>query len=122
MVVICLVIAACSLLFALVLRGQVVSLRKSLAQYADRMEAAERDLHAIRSVVSNRLNTTASELNAMLAKPDADYLAALSEDLLAVQHIVETRGPATINGRPWWHAEPQENGYQYGPQYPMFPE
>ncbi|EGN2541068.1 hypothetical protein IIF27_004802 [Salmonella enterica] len=118
----CIIIAVCAVYYALTQRNQLLKMRRELNQYADRMEAAELDLHAIRSVITNRLNNTGNELKTMLEKPDCFYLETLADDLIEVQKIVETRGPATIGGQPYWHVEPQENGYEYGPQYPMFPK
>ncbi|SFU19031.1 hypothetical protein SAMN05192562_11018 [Kosakonia arachidis] len=102
-------------------RGKLIKTRKELQQYADRMEAAELDLHAIRSVAANLLHNTGQELK-KLEKPDQYFLERLADNLIEVQHIVETRGPATIGGQPYWCVEPQENSYKYSAQYPMFPD
>ncbi|HAV1871869.1 TPA: hypothetical protein JG951_003140 [Enterobacter hormaechei subsp. steigerwaltii] len=115
-------IAVAAVFFAIVQRRHVLEIRKEMKQYADRMEAAELDLHAIRSVVTNRLHNTGVELKNKLQTPDPYFLEALADDLIEVQHIVETRGPSTIGGRPYWQIDPQENSYQYGARYPMFPD
>ncbi|NWJ78789.1 hypothetical protein HX884_03915 [Enterobacter sp. SECR19-1250] len=115
-------IAVAAVFFAIVQRSHVLEIRKEMKQYADRMEAAELDLHAIRSVVTNRLHNTGAELKNNLQKPDPCFLETLADDLIEVQRIVETRGPSIIGGRPYWQIEPQENPYQYGEKYPMFPD
>lgn len=122
MTIIYILIAVFAIFFGLTQRGQVAQNRKELQQYADRMEAAELDLHAIRSVATHRLHDTGQKLKAMLDKPDRYFLENLADDLIEVQNIVETRGPATIGGQPYWHVEPQENRYEYGTQYPEFSE
>jgi len=122
MTIISIIIAICAIFFALNQRRLAVETRKNLSQYAARMEAAELDLHAVRGVVARRLSNAGLELKASLEKPDHYYLEELANDLIEVQNIVETRGPATIGGRPFWDIEPQENHYHYGVQYPLFPK
>ncbi|WP_353614062.1 hypothetical protein [Mangrovibacter phragmitis] len=102
--------------------SKLIKTRNELRQYADRMEAAELDLHAIRSVATNLLHNTGKELKKQLKNPDEYFLERLADDLIEVQHIVETRGPKTIGGQPYWRIEPQENSYKYGTQYPRFPD
>lgn len=115
-------VAICGVLFGLNQRGQALQARKELRQYAARMESAELDLHAIRSVATNLLWDSGTKLKAMIEKPDRYFLEELAENLDEVQEIVEKRGPATIAGQPYWHIRPQENNYKYGDQYPMFPD
>lgn len=114
-------ITVAAVITTLAQHGKVIRARRELRLYADRMEAAELDLHAIRSIVANRLHNTGIELKAKLENPDLYFLERLADDLIDVQHTVETRGPATIGGQPFWKVEPQENYYQYGERYPEFP-
>lgn len=84
--------------------------------YVDRMEAAELDLHAIRSVAEHRLHGAGKQFADLYSRIDGATVTLTPEDqlLLAtmpfniqdVEDIVNERGPKTISGRPFWEVEP----------------
>lgn len=110
---------------------ELSALRKKMKLYMDRMEAAELDLHAIRSVAEHRLHGAGKQFSDLYSRLDDATVTLTPEDqiLLAmmplhiqeVEDIVNERGPKTINGRPYWEVEPGPHNYEYGPQYPLFP-
>ncbi|EYI57001.1 hypothetical protein SEEH4393_20635 [Salmonella enterica subsp. enterica serovar Heidelberg str. 24393] len=107
-------------------------MRKEMKLYVDRMEAAELDLHAIRSVAEHRLHGAGKQFADLYSRIDGATVTLTPEDqlLLAtmpfniqdVEDIVNERGPKTISGRPFWEVEPGPHDYEYGPQYPYFPD
>lgn len=107
------------------------AVRKRMKLYIDRMEAAELDLHAIRSVAEHRLHGAGKQFADLYSRIDGATVQLTREDqlLLAqmpfyiqdVEDIVNERGPRTINGRPFWEVEPGPHDYEYGPQYPYLP-
>ncbi|WP_396080804.1 hypothetical protein [Escherichia coli] len=111
---------------------ELSALRKEMKLYVDRMEAAELDLHAIRSVAEHRLHGAAKQFADLYSRIDGATVTLTPEDqlLLAtmpfniqdVEDIVNERGPKTISGRPFWEVEPGPHDYEYGPQYPYFPD
>lgn len=80
------------------------------------MEAAELDLHAIRSVAEHRLHGAGKQFADLYSRIDGATVTLTPEDqlLLAtmpfniqdVEDIVNERGPKTISGRPFWEVEP----------------
>lgn len=108
------------------------ALRKEMKLYVDRMEAAELDLHAIRSVAEHRLHGAGEQFADLYSRIDGTTVTLTPEDQLLlstmpfniqdVEDIVNERGPKTISGRPYWEVEPGQHDYEYGPQYPYFPD
>lgn len=125
------VIALSGYAYGFIKARELSALRKDMQLYMDRMEAAELDLHAIRSVAEHRLHGTGkkfadlySRLNGAtvtLTPEDQILLATMPDHIQDVENIVNERGPKTISGRPFWTVEPDPHDYEYGPQYPLFP-
>lgn len=125
------VIALSGYAYGFIKARELSALRKEMQLYMDRMEAAELDLHAIRSVAEHRLHGTGkkfadlySRLNGAtvtLTPEDQILLATMPDHIQDVEDIVNERGPKTISGRPFWTVEPDPHDYEYGPQYSLFP-
>ncbi|WP_234785640.1 MULTISPECIES: hypothetical protein, partial [Enterobacteriaceae] len=87
---------------------------------------------AIRSVAEHRLHGAGKQFADLYSRIDGATVTLTPEDqlLLAtmpfniqdVEDIVNERGPKTISGRPFWEVEPGPHDYEYGPQYPYFPD
>lgn len=125
------VIALSGYAYGFIKARELSALRKEMKLYMDRMEAAELDLHAIRSVAEHRLHGAGKQFADLYSRLDGATVTLTTEDqmLLAmmpfhiqdVEDIVNERGPKTINGRPFWEVEPSPHDYEYGPQYPLIP-
>ncbi|EKQ6529112.1 hypothetical protein P6O13_004589 [Klebsiella aerogenes] len=125
------IIAVICIAFALICRKERTEIRKEMKLYAERMEAAELDLHAIRSVASHRLHGAGKSFaelsrkimdnNVQLNGEEKKLIQTMAYHIQDVEDIVNERGPKTIGGQPFWTVEPVNHSYEYGPQYPQFP-
>lgn len=125
------VIALSGYIYGFIKARELSALRKEMKLYMDRMEAAELDLHAIRSVAEQRLHGAGKQfadlysrldgVTVTLTVRDQMLLAMMPFHIQDVEDIVNERGPKTISGRPFWEVEPGPHDYEYGPQYPFFP-
>ena len=110
---------------------ELSALRKEMKLYMDRMEAAELDLHAIRSVAETRLHGAGKQFADLCSRLDSATVTLTTEDQMLltmmsfniqeVEDIVNERGPKTISGHPFWEVDPIPHDYEYGPQYPLIP-
>lgn len=126
------VIALSGYAYGFIKARELSALRKEMKLYMDRMEAAELDLHAIRSVAEHRLHGAGKQFadlysrldgaTVTLTGEDQEFLAIMPLHIQDVEDIVNERGPKTIHGRPFWKVEPSQHDYEYGPQYPLFPD